>query len=133
MNPTVAGIYTHKGENVVGENGDNVRITEVALMEFAEWSDFVAALKSDRPVRRATPSRSMLGGVAICQSCGARMSSNKKVKPNGTVHHLHPVFLAWVEDRCHEFRLSILRCRPVDGVPQLLAKTLKRLPGSEFA
>lgn len=89
LNPTVAGIYTHKGENVVDENGENVRITDKPLMDFAEWSDFVAALKSHRPVRRATPSRSMLGGVAICQACGARMSSNKKVKTNGTVHHYY--------------------------------------------
>ncbi|WP_327737136.1 recombinase family protein [Streptomyces nojiriensis] len=89
MNPTVAGIYTHKGENVVDENGECVRITDWPLMEFADWSEFVAALKSDRPVRRATPSRSMLGGVAICQTCGSRMSSNKKVKANGTVHHYY--------------------------------------------
>ncbi|MFJ4529653.1 recombinase family protein [Streptomyces nigrescens] len=89
MNPTVAGIYTHKGENVVDENGENVRITDAPLMEFAEWSEFVAALKSDRPVRRSTPSRSMLGGVAICHACGARMSSNKKAKENGRVHHYY--------------------------------------------
>ncbi|MET7719060.1 recombinase family protein [Streptomyces sp. NPDC005407] len=86
MNPTIAGIYTHKGENVVDENGENVRITDKPLMEFAEWSQFVAALKNDQPVRRATPSRSMLGGVAICIGCGSRMSSNKKTKPNGRVH-----------------------------------------------
>ncbi|MFI9768592.1 recombinase family protein [Streptomyces sp. NPDC052415] len=89
MNPTVAGIYTYKGENVVDENGENVRITDDPLMNFAEWSEFVAALKSDRPVRRSTPSRSMLGGVATCQGCGARMSSNKKTKPNGRVHHYY--------------------------------------------
>ncbi|MEV4937958.1 recombinase family protein [Streptomyces zaomyceticus] len=89
MNPTVAGIYTHKGENVVDENGEHVRITDFPLMDFADWSDFVAALKTDRPVRRATPSRSMLGGVAICKNCGGRMSSNKKVKSNGRVHHYY--------------------------------------------
>ncbi|MFD4045515.1 zinc ribbon domain-containing protein [Streptomyces sp. NPDC058611] len=31
----------------------------------------------------------MLGGVATCQSCGARMSSNREVKPNGYVHHYY--------------------------------------------
>ncbi|MEV3854344.1 recombinase family protein [Streptomyces sp. NPDC050095] len=89
MNPTVAGIYTYKGENVVDENGENVRITDEPLMDYAEWSEFVAALKADRPARRSTPSRSMLGGVAICQACGARLSSNKKVKANGRVHHYY--------------------------------------------
>lgn len=58
-------------------------------MDFAEWSEFVAALKTDRPVRRAAPSRSMLGGVAICKNCGGRMSSNKKVKSSGRVHHYY--------------------------------------------
>ncbi len=89
MNPTVAGIYTHKGEIVVDDNGESVRIAENPLMDFAEWSEFAASLKRDRPVRRATPSRSMLGGVATCQSCGSRMSSNKKVKANGAVHHYY--------------------------------------------
>ncbi|MER6346620.1 recombinase family protein [Streptomyces sp. NPDC001595] len=89
MNPTVAGLYTHKGENVVDENGEHVQITESPLMDFAEWSEFVAVMKSDRPARRATPSRSMLGGVAICQACEGRMSSNKKVKSNGRVHHYY--------------------------------------------
>ncbi len=89
MNPTVSGIYTYRGENVVDENGENVRITDDPLMDFAEWSEFVAALKSDRPAGRSTPSRSMLGGVAICRGCGARMSSNKKTKENGRVHHYY--------------------------------------------
>ncbi|NEA49211.1 recombinase family protein [Streptomyces sp. SID10815] len=89
MNPTVAGIYTYKGENVVDENGENVRITDEPLMDFSEWSEFVAILKSDRSVRRSTPSRSMLGGVAICHGCGSRMSSNKKTKENGRVHHYY--------------------------------------------
>ncbi|WP_374050274.1 zinc ribbon domain-containing protein [Streptomyces roseicoloratus] len=89
MNPTVAGIYTHKGENVVDENGENVRITDRPLMDFTEWSELVATLKSDRQVRRATPSRSMLGGVAVCKNCGGRMSSNKKIKSSGRVHHYY--------------------------------------------
>ncbi|QJS10214.1 recombinase family protein [Streptomyces argyrophyllae] len=89
MNPTVAGIYTYKGENVVDENGEHVRITDQPLMEYGEWSELVASLKADRPVRRATPSRSMLGGVAVCLGCGSRMSSNKKTKPNGRVHHYY--------------------------------------------
>ncbi|AGS71533.1 recombinase family protein [Streptomyces collinus] len=89
MNPTVAGIYTYKGENVVDENGEHVSITDQPLMDYAEWAGLVASLKSDRPVRRATPSRSMLGGVAVCLECGSRMSSNKKTKPDGRVHHYY--------------------------------------------
>ncbi|TDU04438.1 DNA invertase Pin-like site-specific DNA recombinase [Streptomyces sp. 846.5] len=79
-NPTVGGVYTYKGQVVEDDEGNPVPITDDPILPCAEWSELVAELMSDRPTTRATPSRSMLGGVAVCDSCGARMSSSKKTK-----------------------------------------------------
>ncbi|MFC8365824.1 recombinase family protein [Streptomyces griseorubiginosus] len=88
-NPTVGGIYTYKGETVADDDGEPVRITDDPLMEYGEWAELVASITANRTVSRATPSRSMLGGVAECDVCGARMSSSKKTKENGRVFHYY--------------------------------------------
>ncbi|MFF0220923.1 recombinase family protein [Streptomyces sp. NPDC004629] len=88
-NPTVGGIYTYKGETVADEDGEPVRITDEPLMEYGEWASLVADLTANRPVARATPSRSMLGGVAVCDLCSAKMSSSKKTKENGRVFYYY--------------------------------------------
>lgn len=88
-NPTVGGIYTYKGETVTDEDGEPVKITDDPILEYGEWSELVADLTTNRPTARATPSRTMLGGVAECDACGARMSSSKKTKPNGRQFHYY--------------------------------------------
>ncbi|MHA6762675.1 recombinase family protein [Streptacidiphilus sp. PAMC 29251] len=86
-NPTVGGLYRYKGRIVEDDQGNPVPITDEPILPYAQWAEIVAGLTSNRTTTRATPSRTMLGGVAICGSCGAKMSSAKKTKPNRVYHY----------------------------------------------
>lgn len=88
-NPTVGGVYTYKGTIVEDEDGSPVPITDDPIMPYAEWSELVAKLNSNKRAMRSTPSRSMLGGVAVCEACGGRMSSARKAKATGKVYHYY--------------------------------------------
>jgi len=80
-NPTVAGFYTYKDELVEDDEGNPVMIADDPILTRDEWMQMVARFTSEgRRAARATPSRSMLGGVAVCGVCGANMSSAKKTK-----------------------------------------------------
>lgn len=88
-NPTVGGVYTYKGRMVEDEEGNPVPITDEPIMQYSEWSELVARLNSGKRAKRSAPSRSMLGGVAVCETCGGRMSSSKRVKSSGRVYHYY--------------------------------------------
>ncbi|MFD8533947.1 recombinase family protein [Streptosporangium canum] len=79
-NPTVAGYYTYKSELVEDDEGNPRMITDDPIITPSEWAQMVTRFTSERKGVRATPSRSMLGGVATCGLCGANMSSAKKTK-----------------------------------------------------
>lgn len=89
-NPTVAGFYTYKDELVEDDEGNPVRIADDPILTTEEWMMMVRRFTTEeRKTARATPSRSMLGGVAVCGACGANMSSAKKTKKlaNGDTRH----------------------------------------------
>ncbi|MCJ0871253.1 recombinase family protein [Streptomyces sp. AP-93] len=88
-NPTVGGVYTYKGQIVEDEDGEPVPITNEPIMPYSEWSKLVARLSSRKKAIRAAPSRSLLGGVAVCEACGGRMSSSKRVKSSGRVYYYY--------------------------------------------
>ncbi|WP_433245370.1 recombinase family protein [Streptosporangium sp. CA-135522] len=91
-NPTAAGFFTYKGEQVEDEEGNPVMIASNPIMTAEEWNQMVIRFTTDeRKAVRSTPSRSMLGGVAACGVCGANVSSAKKTKQNksGTVNHFY--------------------------------------------
>ncbi|MFD1545454.1 recombinase family protein [Nonomuraea guangzhouensis] len=80
-NPTAAGFFTYKGEQVEDDEGNPVMISSNPIMTPDEWNQMVVRFTTDeRKAVRSTPSRSMLGGVATCGVCGANMSSAKKSK-----------------------------------------------------
>ncbi|GAA3154416.1 recombinase family protein [Nonomuraea roseoviolacea] len=82
-NPTAAGFYTYKGQQVEDEEGNPIMIASDPIMTAAEWNQMVVRFTTDeRKAVRSIPSRSMLGGVAICGLCGANLSSAKKTKQN---------------------------------------------------
>ncbi|MFF1340436.1 recombinase family protein [Streptomyces sp. NPDC058290] len=78
-NPTVGGVYTYKGKVVEDEEGNPVPITDEPILPYAAWSKVVARLDSSKKPMRSAPSRSMLGGVVVCEACGGPMSSSKRV------------------------------------------------------
>ncbi|MGA4540114.1 recombinase family protein [Uniformispora flossi] len=77
-NATIAGYYTYKGNLVEDDEGNPVAITDEPIMPYAEWAELVAGLEANKRVLRSIPSRSMLGGVPGCGSCGSRMSAARK-------------------------------------------------------
>ncbi|GAA4097375.1 recombinase family protein [Nonomuraea soli] len=91
-NPTAAGFYTYKGEQVEDEDGNPIMIADNPIMTPEEWRQMVVRFTTDeRKAVRATPSRSMLGGVATCGVCGANLSSAKKTRHNkgGVTEHYY--------------------------------------------
>jgi DNA invertase Pin-like site-specific DNA recombinase len=87
-NPTMGGVYTYKGELVEDEEGNPIPITDDPIMPYSEWADLVAGIVANKRSRRAIPSRTMLGGVAICGTCSSRMSSHKN-EQRGKVYHYY--------------------------------------------
>lgn len=90
-NPTLGGLYTYKGQIVEDLEGNPVKITDEPILPHGEWLEIATRInerKAQKPARAAV-SRTMLGGVAVCAACGARMSSARKAKPGKTVYHYY--------------------------------------------
>lgn len=83
-NPTVAGLYTYKGELVEDDEGNPRMITDDPILTHEEWLMLVTRFApSNKPT--ATPSRSMNGGVAECGICGGNLTftGRKHVRADG--------------------------------------------------
>ncbi|MET9673585.1 recombinase family protein [Streptomyces sp. NPDC006482] len=84
------GIYTYKGEAVLGDDGEPFIMPDQPHADMKEWCDLVDRIaprekRGDGPEPRA--SRSLLAGIAKCGECGAplaRVSTSGAKRRDGT-------------------------------------------------
>ncbi|KAB1988503.1 recombinase family protein [Streptomyces triticiradicis] len=86
----VPGLYTYKGEAVLGDQGEPVILPEKPLATMDEWTDLVDRIKpasKGEGAESRVSTRSLLAGIARCGACGAAVTSllnSGHVKKDGT-------------------------------------------------
>ncbi|MFD4376601.1 recombinase family protein [Streptomyces sp. NPDC058486] len=74
----VPGIYTYKGEAILGDDGEMVILPEEPLATMDEWTDLMDRIKPAPKVEGAesrTGAKSLLSGVARCGECNSPVTS----------------------------------------------------------
>ncbi|MEF9884564.1 recombinase family protein [Streptomyces sp. P9-A4] len=72
------GIYTYKGEAILGDDGEIVILPEEPLATMDEWTDLVDRIKSTPKAEGAESrngAKSLLSGVARCGECNSSVTS----------------------------------------------------------